>query len=128
MDELDRIRNALLAVTVAAIALWLVGEWLQTLDLLTDASLWLLSRPEYWCCSTGLIPLELAVFGSPQTENQPINCELDGAPHLNYRFTNFKAKRRHTSSKVIHWSSAGRSCERISATVIIVILSYPNDP
>ena len=43
MDELDRIRNALLAVTVAAIALWLVGEWLQTLDLLTDASLWLLS-------------------------------------------------------------------------------------
>ena len=43
MDELDRIRNALLAVAVAAFAFWLIGEWLQNLDLLTGVSLWLLS-------------------------------------------------------------------------------------
>ena len=43
MDELNRIRNTLLAVAIAAFAFWLIGESLQTLDLLTDASLWLLS-------------------------------------------------------------------------------------
>ena len=43
MDELNRLRNALLAVVAVAIAYWLINDWAHTLDLLTDPSLWLQS-------------------------------------------------------------------------------------
>tara|TARA_B100001093_G_C26200457_1_gene747735 strand:- start:396 stop:548 length:153 start_codon:yes stop_codon:yes gene_type:complete len=50
MDELNRHRNALLAVVAASIAYWLINDWAQTLEMLTDPSLWLESlmpsRPE----------------------------------------------------------------------------------
>ena len=50
MDELNRLRNGVLAVVAAAIAYWLINDWAQTLEMLTDPSLWLHSlmpsRPE----------------------------------------------------------------------------------
>ena len=39
MDELDRFRNAVLAVAVAAVAFWLINDWAQTLEMLADPSL-----------------------------------------------------------------------------------------
>ena len=40
MDELNRFRNAVLAVA-AAVTFWLINDWAQTLEMLTDPSLWL---------------------------------------------------------------------------------------
>ena len=41
MDELNRFRNAVLAVAAATLAFWLINDWTQTLEILTDPSLWL---------------------------------------------------------------------------------------
>ena len=42
MDELNRFRNAVLAVAAAAaVTFWLINDWAQTLDMLTDPSRWL---------------------------------------------------------------------------------------
>ena len=50
MDELNRLRYGVLAVVAAAIAYWLINDWAQTPEILTDPSLWLQSlityRPE----------------------------------------------------------------------------------
>ena len=50
MDELNRFRNAVLAVAVAALAFELINDWAQTLEILTDPTLWLqslmASRPD----------------------------------------------------------------------------------
>ncbi len=43
MDELNRFRNAVLAVAVAAVAFWLINDWAQTLEIHTDPLLWLKS-------------------------------------------------------------------------------------
>ena len=50
MDELNRLRNAVLAVVAAAVAYWFINDWAQTLEILTDPLLWLrslmASRPD----------------------------------------------------------------------------------
>ncbi len=50
MDELNRFRNAVLAVAAATLAFWLINEWAQTLEILTDPARWLqslmTSRPD----------------------------------------------------------------------------------
>ena len=38
MDELNRFRNAVLAVAAAAVTFWLINDWAQTLEMLTDPS------------------------------------------------------------------------------------------
>ena len=43
MDELNRFRNAILAVAAAAVTFWLVNDWAQTLEILTNPLLWLQS-------------------------------------------------------------------------------------
>ena len=43
MDELTRFRNTVLAVAVVAIAFWIMNDWIRTLDVLIDPSIWLLS-------------------------------------------------------------------------------------
>ena len=43
MDELTRFRNTVLAVAVVAIAFWIMNDWIRTLDVLVDPSIWLLS-------------------------------------------------------------------------------------
>ena len=39
MDELNRFRNAVLAVAAAAVTFWLISDWAQTLEILADPSL-----------------------------------------------------------------------------------------
>ena len=50
MDELNRLRNAVLSVVAAAVAYWLINDWAQTLEILNDPLLWLqslmASRPD----------------------------------------------------------------------------------
>ena len=41
MDELNRFRNAVLAVAAAAVTFWLINDCAQTLEILTDPSRWL---------------------------------------------------------------------------------------
>ena len=41
MDELNRFRNAVLAVAATTVAYWLINDWVHTLEILTDPSLWL---------------------------------------------------------------------------------------
>ena len=41
MDELNRFRNAVLAVAAAAVTFWLINDWALTLEILTDPSRWL---------------------------------------------------------------------------------------
>ena len=41
MDELNRFRNAVLAVAAAAVTFWLINDWAQTLEILTDPTRWL---------------------------------------------------------------------------------------
>jgi len=53
MDELNRFRNAVLAVAAAAVAFWLINDWvlpLNLLNLFNLYSLWLLSlvEPRPW--------------------------------------------------------------------------------
>ena len=43
MDELNRFRNAVLAVAAATLAFWLINDWAQTLEILTHPMLWLQS-------------------------------------------------------------------------------------
>ena len=43
MDELNRFRNAVLAVAAVAVAFWLLNDWVQIPEILTDPSLWLQS-------------------------------------------------------------------------------------
>ena len=43
MDELNRFRNAVIAVVVAALAFQLINDWAQTLEILTHPMLWLQS-------------------------------------------------------------------------------------
>ena len=43
MDELTRFRNTVLAVAAVAIAFWIMNDWIRTLDVLIDPSIWLLS-------------------------------------------------------------------------------------
>ena len=40
MDELNRFRNAVLAVAAATLAFWLINDWAQTLEILTDPARW----------------------------------------------------------------------------------------
>ena len=50
MDELNRFRNAVLAVAAATLAFWLINDWAQTLEIHTDPAQWLqslmTSRPD----------------------------------------------------------------------------------
>ena len=50
VDELNRFRNAVLAVAAVAVAFWLLRDWAGTLEILADPSLWLqslmTSRPD----------------------------------------------------------------------------------
>jgi hypothetical protein len=41
MDELNRLRNVVLAVAAATVTFWLINDWAQTLEILTDPSRWL---------------------------------------------------------------------------------------
>ena len=41
MDELKRFRNAALAVAAAAVTFWLINDWAQTQEILTNPSRWL---------------------------------------------------------------------------------------
>ena len=43
MDELNRFRNAVLALAAAAVIFWLINDLTQTLAILTDPLLWLQS-------------------------------------------------------------------------------------
>ena len=43
MDELNRFRNAILAVAAVAVAFWLLNDWVKIPEILTDPSLWLQS-------------------------------------------------------------------------------------
>ena len=43
VDELNRFRNAVLAVAAVAVAFWLISDWAGTLEILSDPSLWLQS-------------------------------------------------------------------------------------
>ena len=43
VDELNRFRNAVLAVAAVAVAFWLLRDWAGTLEILADPSLWLQS-------------------------------------------------------------------------------------
>lgn len=50
MDELNRFRNAVLAVAAVAVAFWLLNDWVQIPEILTDPARWLQTlmapRPE----------------------------------------------------------------------------------
>ena len=41
MDELNRFRNAALAVAAAAVTFWLINDEAQTLEILSDPLRWL---------------------------------------------------------------------------------------
>jgi len=41
MDEFNRFRSAVLAVAASAATFWLINDWAQTPEILTDPSLWL---------------------------------------------------------------------------------------
>ena len=50
MDELNRFRNAVLAVATGTLAFWLINDWAQTLEIPTDPARWfqglMTSRPD----------------------------------------------------------------------------------
>ena len=48
MDELNRFRNAVMAVAVAALAFQLINDWAQTLEILAHPMLWLQSLTASW--------------------------------------------------------------------------------